>query len=115
MPTPAPAAPQPVTPARPAVPKIYELSDPDVKPPTTISQSMPIYPTRPVPVGRGTLEIVIDETGIVESAVMRGSINSLYDTLAVTATRGWRYKPATVNGVPVKFRKNIIITLKPVN
>lgn len=109
-PTPAPQAPPP---ARPAAPRIYELSDPDVRPPVTLTQTLPVYPTRPVPIGHGTLEIIIDEAGAVESAMMRSTVNSLYDTLALTATRGWRYKPATLNGVPVKFRKDIIITLKP--
>ena len=113
-PTPAPA-PQPAAPSKPAAPRIYEMSEPNVKPPVTISQMMPMYPARPVPVGRGTLEIVIDESGAVESAVMKSTINSLYDTLAIASTRGWRYRPATVNGVPVKFRKIIVITLKPVN
>ena len=34
-------------------------------------------------------------------------------TLALAATKTWRYRPATVNGVPVKFRKSILITLSP--
>jgi TonB family protein len=114
VPTPAPAAPvqTPVSSA-PAPKKIYTIVDTEVVPPTTINQSMPMYPTRPVPPGKGTLEIVIDESGMVESALIRASVNSLYDMLAVQATRAWRYKPATVNGVPVKFRKDIVITLKP--
>jgi protein TonB len=114
VPTPAPAAPAqaPVS-AAPAAKKVYTIVDADVVPPSTINQSMPLYPTRPVPPGKGTLEIVIDESGMVESALIRASVNSLYDMLAVQATRAWRYKPATVNGVPVKFRKDIIITLKP--
>jgi len=113
-PTPAPAAPPPApVNAVPAAKKIYTIVDNDVVPPTTINQSMPLYPTRPVPPGKGTLEIVIDESGMVESALIRASVNSLYDMLAVQATRSWRYKPATVNGVPVKFSKDIIITLKP--
>ena len=114
-PTPAPAAPPPaaVNATAPAGKKVYTVVDQDAKPPVTINQSMPLYPTRPVPPGKGTLEIVIDESGMVESALIRSSVNSLYDMLAVQATRSWRYKPATVNGVPVKFRKDIIITLKP--
>jgi len=115
VPTPAPAAPAPppVSFATPATKKVYTIVDTDVVPPATINQSMPMYPTRPVPPGKGTLEIVIDESGMVESALIRASVNSLYDMLALQATRSWRYKPATVNGVPVKFRKDIIITLKP--
>jgi TonB family protein len=97
----------------PVAPRIYGLGDPNVQPPVTVNQALPLYPTRPVPPGKGTLELVINESGAVESALMRGSVNSLYDMLALSATRTWRYKPATLNGVPVKFRKDITITLKP--
>jgi TonB family protein len=111
-PTPAPPPPALSTPV-PIAPRIYGPGDPNVQPPVTVNQALPLYPTRPVPPGKGTLELVINESGAVESALMRGSVNSLYDMLALSATRTWRYKPATLNGVPVKFRKNITITLKP--
>jgi hypothetical protein len=29
------------------------------------------------------------------------------------ATQNWRYKPATINGVPVKFRKLIQVSVTP--
>ena len=33
--------------------------------------------------------------------------------LAVTAARNWRYQPATLAGVAVKYRKSILITVAP--
>ena len=51
----------------------------------------------------------------MESAAIRSTVNSLYDRLALAATKTWRYRPATVNGVPVKFRKSILISLSPKN
>jgi TonB family protein len=60
----------------------------------------------------GVLEIVINERGLVESASMRTSISSAYDKLALAATTAWRYKPATIDGEPVKFRKLIQIAVK---
>jgi hypothetical protein len=60
----------------------------------------------------GTLEILIDETGAVEAAQMKVPFSSLYDPLAVAAATGWRYKPATLNGVPVKYRKFVQIAFK---
>jgi TonB family protein len=108
MPAPAAAAP-----ARPAAPRVYSGGDVNVKPPVTINQTLPNYPTRPVPQSRGTLEIIIDESGQVESALMKDSVNSLYDALAMSATRMWRYRPATLDGQPVKYRKEIVITIKP--
>ena len=41
------------------------------------------------------LDIVIDETGRVERAEVRRSVNRLYEAQLVAATRGWRYTPAT--------------------
>ena len=53
-----------------------------------------------------------DETGIVETALMRESVSAQYDNQALAAARTWRYRPATVDGVPVKFKKTISITVK---
>jgi hypothetical protein len=44
---------------------------------------------------------------------MRSSVNQSYDRTVLNATRNWRYRPATINGAPVKFRKIIQITIKP--
>jgi TonB family protein len=60
---------------------------------------------------KGTIEIVIDETGAVESAVVRESVNRSYDALVVESTRKWRYTPATLDGAPVKFRKMVGISI----
>jgi hypothetical protein len=32
--------------------------------------------------------------------------------LAVASTKAWRYKPATMNGAPVKFRKIVQINIR---
>ena len=59
------------------------------------------------------MEVVIDETGRVESAAMRASTLPNYYRLAIAATQAWRYRPATVNGTPVKFRKLIQVNITP--
>jgi TonB family protein len=116
---PAPPPPLPASPTTaaaapalvPAAPLVYAAEDSRVTPPVIVNQVLPLYPTRPVPAGQGVLDVIIDETGVVEAALIRSSVNPLYDRLALAATKAWRYKPATVNGVPVKFRKSILITL----
>jgi periplasmic protein TonB len=72
-----------------------------------------MYPGQVTMPRTGKLEIVINESGLVESAAMTGSISAAYDTLALNAVRTWRYKPATMNGVPVKFRKVVQIAIRP--
>jgi hypothetical protein len=36
----------------------------------------------------------------------------LYDRVAVAAAADWQYKPATIGGVPVKYRKTLQIPFK---
>jgi hypothetical protein len=97
----------------PAVLKIYSMQDVDVKPPVVIRQGLPEYDKRlGPPIGQGKLEIVIGETGIVEQVLMRGTIHPKYDAMALAEARMWRYRPATLNGVPVKYSKAINIDLK---
>jgi protein TonB len=110
-PAPAPVAAKPV----PVAPSIYSADDTQVVAPVDIDRRLP--PWKPpfqgaaVATGRGILEIVIDERGAVESAVVRTSISRFYDSTLVEAARKWRFRPATLNGQPVKYRKLITVQL----
>ena len=96
------------------VSKIYNGTEPGIIPPVAIVQEFPKFPGR-VPSGgiAGAVEIVIDQSGSVESASMQSPVLSGYDEIVVNAARNWRYQPAKVNGQPVKFRKSIRITVVP--
>jgi TonB family protein len=61
---------------------------------------------------RGLLEVVIDEQGRVTGLTIRLSIHPMYDSLLISAAREWRYRPATVGGTPVKFRKMIQVSVE---
>jgi hypothetical protein len=117
----APLAPAPVTAAPPAsvvaAPvsgRIYNVDDPGVTPPTTVRQDIPAVPASVIPMARprGLLEVIVDEHGRVVTMTIRASIHPAYDTLLLTSARDWKYRPATVNGQPVKFRKLIQVSLK---
>jgi TonB family protein len=60
----------------------------------------------------GAIEVVIDTTGAVESAVMRVPLQPAYDRQAIAAAKTWRFKPATLNGAPVKYRKVVQISVQ---
>ena len=112
QPVPLPPAPV-VAPVVPAAPRVYASGDANVVAPVSIRQDLPAF-TRGLPAPpSGSLEVVIDETGAVESATMREPINPTYDRQVLQAVRNWHYKPATVDGTPVKFRKMIQIAVKP--
>jgi TonB family protein len=114
-PVPIPVRPAPVVvePAwASAAPRIYSMDDANVLPPIAVLQALPMFPGQVLVPRSGKLEVVIDEAGYVESAVMIGSVNAAYDSRVLAAAKNWRYRPATLNGAPVKFRKLVQISIK---
>jgi len=117
VPPPAAAPPppppvQPPPPPPPVAPRIYGPDDANVVPPTTVRQVLP--PVDSVfAVRQGVVEIIIGESGAVEAAAIRTPVNPVYDKLVLSATKAWRYRAATLDGQPVKFRKLVQIDIKP--
>jgi TonB family protein len=112
----APAAPVPSQ-ASEDLQRIFSSGDSDVVAPAVITQTLPRW--QPTPnlqeaTFTGVLEIVIDERGEVASARMAQPVNALYDRRLLSAAKGWRYRPATRAGHPVKYRKTINVALRPV-
>jgi TonB family protein len=117
-PAPAASAPAPAarpTPAKPDNTRIFSSTDTDVVKPIGVSQMMPMWnPANPVDKlrdYRGTLELIIDETGKVTSATVTRSINASYDPLLVKAAQAWQFKPAMRGTTPVKYRYALDIHL----
>jgi hypothetical protein len=110
----APIIPKPVpVVAAPEPPKIYTAGDANVVPPVTIRQELPPFAGVVQRAMTGAMEVVIDETGKVFSAAMRSPTIANYDRQAVAAAQTWRYRPATLNGTPVKYRKLIQVAVTP--
>jgi hypothetical protein len=110
---PVAAAPPPSAPTPEPPPRIFASSDTNVLPPAAIRQDVPSFSGtlfRPI---TGIIEVVVDENGGVMSATIRGPMNPQYDRQVLSAAAGWRYKPALLNGVPVRYRKFIQIALTP--
>ncbi len=121
-PPPPPAAPAPVAeaapPARfepraPVPPRIYSAEDGTVVPPSVVRQTLPPFPAKAFASAQGALAILVDERGGVESVSMLISLGQPYDRILLDSAKGWRYKPAMLDGVPVKFRRVVQINLTP--
>ena len=118
--SPAAAAAAPHAPEGTAVKtaQIFDTNSFDVVGPVTLKQAFPAVPAQLGSIMTlakqisGKLDVLIDENGDVEKAVVRDPINAIYDKLVVAAARTWKYKPATKNGVPVKYLKTIAVNLK---
>jgi hypothetical protein len=111
-----PPAPPPVAvaaaPAPPVAPAVYSAANSNVVPPLALNQAMPAYPEKVIIPRNGKVEITIAETGEVETAMMTVPITNMYDAMVLAASRNWRYKPASLNGQPVKYRKVVQIALR---
>jgi TonB family protein len=115
-PAPVAAPPAPVVasaPAPPPVDRIFTADDDGVSAPVIIHQDVPNVPaqiasqTRPF----GLLEIVIDEQGRVVNATIRSPLHPVYDSQLLVAAQDWQYRPAMLDGHPVKFRKTIQVAV----
>ena len=97
--------------------RFYSSVDTNVVPPVEINRRMPAW----VPVSRllregtfrGVLEIIIDEKGAVERAQVTTTVAPGYDGPLLAAARDWRFRPATLEGKPVKYLKVMEIVLSP--
>ena len=112
-----PSAPPPTAPPVPVIPprstnRIYGPEDANVVPPIVVRQSFAplaeVFAVRP-----GIVEVIVDELGEVVAAKTIVAVNAVYDRIALATARSWRYRPATLDGVPVKFRAIVQLHQKP--
>jgi TonB family protein len=110
----AAAAPAPAAPAGPVPGKIYTADDKEVTPPVVVRQDIPRIPQTTIAMARprGLVDVVIDELGRVVGLTIRTSIHPTYDAQVLTAAKDWKYKPATLNGQPVRYRRLISINIQ---
>jgi len=122
---PAPVAPAPdIKPAefRPLPPFersdiIYTMNDADVTAPVALAQRTPQWRPSYQEASqeyRGTLRLMIDKSGAVESATMTTGTRPAYDQALIRAARDWKFQPAEKQGRPVRYLKIIEIHLAPI-
>lgn len=111
------AAPGRATAVRSSAP-VYSAADADVTRPVEVRRVMPRWmpPTRAMALSShtGLLELIIDEAGSVAEARVNRPISPGYDQNLLELARAWRYKPATKDGQPVRYRIVLEVVLRPV-
>jgi len=113
--SPAAASPKGATPASPttvARARTYSVADEGVTPPVVIDQRMPPVTPSMVKIAQtthksGILEVTIDESGDVVDTIVRQPLMPAFDQLVASSARRWKYRPATLDGVPVRYVKMI--------
>ena len=115
-PAPAPSAPATSTPAPRFAQAFYTLADIDVTPPVVVAQQVPPWTFTayaPNRVFNGTLELLIDEKGSVETVALSDPVWPPYDLALLQAAKRWQYQPALRQGKPVKFKRILVINIDP--
>lgn len=115
-PAPPPRAEEPATtPPSPTAPVVFDAESKGVVSPVALSQERPLLPRAVIEEAKklnrtGLIQIVIDERGSVEAVQVRQSVTADYDARVVAAARAWKFRPATKDGVRVKYVKTIAVT-----
>ncbi len=112
--TAAPPPPAPVPAAAPPVKilSIYTGEEPGVIPPVVVRQELPPFVGRVTSPRSGVVEVVVNERGTVDAARMGTPVDPSYDDRVLSAAKKWVYKPATVDGTPVKFLRRVRVVLR---
>ncbi len=87
----------------------------EVKQPELIKKVEPPYPEvarRSRLEGVVVLEAVITKTGAVEEVKILRPLHPVLDAAALNAVKQWKYKPAVLNGRPVKVYFTVTVTFR---
>ena len=87
---------------------IFSQDSEDVSPPVGIRPQMPreLPPdVRPEQLAR--VELIVSETGTVESVKLLGTPRSVHDSMFLSAVKAWHFQPALKDGQPVRFRQTV--------
>lgn len=103
--------------APPPPPPTFSPTDTSVVPPTVLTRTLPPWrPWSAIDARRehiGILELVVDEKGDVAAVAIVKSIQPDYDQMLVKTAPSWKFKPATKDGVAVRYRTSMEIKLRP--
>ena len=105
-PTDGPASAPSLDPAAPLTNDVFNATDTEVIPPVPLraSQFVDTAPNLP-PRRLIQIELLIDQSGVVEKALLRSSPNSINDVAAISAAKGLRFQPGTRDGHVVRYRR----------
>jgi hypothetical protein len=92
---------------------IYSAADSDVVPPVAVYPQFPSIPSGTDAQDVAQFDVLVTETGEVESVRAHGVPTTLSDamtmTISLSAAKTWRFRPGLLNGEPVKYMHVISI------
>jgi TonB family protein len=96
----------------PVMPDSKELKHAHATAAKLLNQAQPVYPPYAKQhgiQGAVVIEASIDEDGKVREPYVIGSAGALLDGAAMDAVRKWRYRPTTIDGMPICVETTITV------
>jgi outer membrane biosynthesis protein TonB len=91
---------------------VYGVDAEGVEPAELVRPHLPSRPPHTVPAEHvGVLELVVSQTGAVDHVRLISPGNRYQDRMIVSAAKAWRFRPATKDGLPVRSRTRVRVTL----
>jgi hypothetical protein len=106
-----PPAPVPAPAPRRQIQSLYTGTEPEVIAPVVVRQKIPTFVGNVTTSRTGVVEVIVSENGTIDAARMAVPIEPAFDERVLSATKDWIYKPATVDGTPVKFLRRVRVVL----
>ncbi len=87
---------------------IFSQDSEGVSPPVGVRPQLPSeLPANVRPEQVSRVELIVSETGTVESVKLLGTPHSVHDSMFLSAVKAWHFQPALKDGLPVRFRKTV--------
>ena len=90
----------------------FKSSEPAFESAVVVSATDIQYPPKSIAIGTVVLEVTVSRTGDVEDVRPVREIQSLTE-VATEAVKNWRFKPALLDGRPVRSRTAVAVTFNP--
>jgi periplasmic protein TonB len=87
----------------------FTEADAGVEPPVLIYPQLPSDPQPAPPASAPHFELLVNERGEVDQVRLRTSEVRFQDRMMVSAAKAWRFRPATKDGKPVRYRVRVPI------
>lgn len=92
--------------------EVFTAGDPEVTPPVIVRPVLPKDPPPDVPPDEiGVVEVVVDENGDVLHVKLISPANRYRERMLVSASKMWKFRPAYKDGVPVRYKTRVRLTI----
>ena len=94
---------------------IYSSADQDVDPPILVRPRVSVDPPAAGErQGMTVLDLLISETGQVETVKLAAPAQDYRDAMIISASKTWKFTPGMRDGHPVRYQKRIWIRISPI-